>query len=92
MRSWRWPRFGSSPIALGLVEAWGVEPRDDDGISGYVCLRFVANSCALSALAEELCLRLRSAGLDHAAVKVSLDRPWSRANLSDAARLDLGLW
>ncbi len=92
LRSWRCPRFGWSPIDLGLVEAWRVEPEGDGGLAVHVCLRFVADACALAALARELCLRLLSLGLDHAAVEVSFDRRWCLADVSDAARLDLGLW
>jgi hypothetical protein len=74
------------------VEAWRVEPHADGGLAVHVCLRFVADPCALSLLARGLCQGLLSLGLDHAAIEVSLDRRWCLADVSDGARLDLGLW
>lgn len=91
LRTWRFPVYGSSPAALGLVEGWGVEESPGGEHVARVRLRLVADPCAQLALASLLHLHLLALGVDRAAVEVAIERPWRLTDLSEAVRLELGL-
>jgi hypothetical protein len=51
----------------------------------------VADPCRLLGLSSDLRLRLLALGFARIAVDVCVDRPWRASDLTEAARLDLGL-
>jgi metal-sulfur cluster biosynthetic enzyme len=77
---------------LGRLESARVDLDAEGRVCVVVRLRFVARTCALVALARELDGALSDApDVDRVAIEMAFDRPWRVDDLSDAARLELGL-
>jgi len=88
------PEIPIDIVNLGLVYACTAEPRSDGTFRLAVKMTLTAPGCGMGTLiadeAREKLLTIR--GVSDATVELVWDPPWSREMMSEAARLEMGLF
>ena len=88
------PEIPVNIVELGLVYAADVRAREDGGRTVEVRMTLTAPGCGMGTLiADEARERLLGLpGVKEASVELVWDPPWSREMMSDAARLEMGMF
>jgi probable FeS assembly SUF system protein SufT len=88
------PEIPIDIVNLGLVYRCEALPLDDGGFRLEVAMTLTAPGCGMGTLiadeARDKLLRIR--GVEQVDVDLVWDPPWSREMMSDAARLEMGLF
>ena len=88
------PEIPVSIVDLGLIYECTVDPLEGDGWRAYVRMTLTAPGCGMGDhLASEVEKKLLwIPGVTQVDVELAWDPPWSREMMSEAARLELGLF
>ena len=88
------PEIPVNIVELGLVYECRVDRRDDDLYEVYVRMTLTAPGCGMGpVLQADVETKVRKlAGVDKAVVEVVFDPPWAREMMSEAAKLQLGMF
>ena len=88
------PEIPVNIVDLGLVYACEVDPRDDGGFNVDIKMTLTAPGCGMGpVLATDVRSKvLALPGIKEANVDVVWDPVWDRSMMSEAAKLQLGIW
>ena len=88
------PEIPIDIVSLGLIYACTATPLADGQFSLAVNMTVTAPGCGMGTLLADEARRklLNIAGVAEAAVDLVWDPPWSREMMSEAARLEMGLY
>lgn len=88
------PEIPSNVVDLGLVYGVEVAPHDDGGYKVHVTMTLTAPGCGMGdILKADAEYRVRAlAGIKEAEVEMVTEPPWSQEMMSEAARLELGIF
>ncbi len=88
------PEIPVNIVDLGLVYECRLERREDGAYRAVVRMTLTAPGCGMGeVLVEEVRDRLQSVpGIAEADVELVFDPPWTREMMSEAARLELGVF
>ena len=88
------PEIPVNVVDLGLIYECRIENGTEDGNHVYVLMTLTAAGCGMGpVLIEEVKERvIQAPGVTAVEVELVLDPPWSRAMMSEAAQLELGVF